>query len=611
MSKADPADTARTNPASTEAVEKSFVAALQHHVQTKLNDRLSEERKLELYGTYKQASQGPCTYERPNEATVQPAILAKWKAWRDVSWMTREQAAVQYIVLVGRFDPAWTPPFPIDPAHVGLGPDGKPSSRATGTESAPKASAPSAAEEPASAAVPSPRKVPDEALFSGVLEGVLYKQRDFMNGWRPRHFRLEDQMLHYYLDANDPTPRKSLLVANCTITPLPDMINTSPTDGEQRATFYTFVISHPESSKQYKLAATSAIARNRWIDALTAAAEQEQSIFAVASERSSSFAGGDVRGTTAGAAGPIGDLGAASDADGPYGERIETAMRKVIDEAMSRTGFDSLGTKNDVQGFRKTLRGGLPCVLGEGVIEASVPATLESLLDLNLKLEYDAQFGSGRRVRVLNPHTYIDHLKFKPTWPTSARDLVVVTSWRRVQLPPVSGQGPNRPAIVMVAFSVPAVGESTQPQPSFVRAELMLSGWILRAGPGGKGTHCNYLVSMDLKGSLPRALMISEHAFLIAALRNAMESRGIDNTDTEGSMDNEQLEARTAKHAVELATTDPGETRPSNALPPAPALSSAPGSETAPAASAGLSAVVEEEVVGSDGADGVDGIVGH
>lgn len=564
------------------AVSESFEAAVNHHIGTQLNDRVTAEQRNELYGTYKQATQGPCTYERPDDKVTSEAIRDKWKAWKAVSWMTQEQAIYKYIELLQQIDPSWKCPHQLDFSSVGT--------NGTTPSNRPPANGPASAPDvpPASSPSGGAREPP---LFSGVLEGVLYKERDYMKTWRPRHFRLEDQMLHYYLDANDPAPRKSLLLANCTITPLPDMVNTSTGDGDpQKNTFFAFMISHPENSKSYKLAATSAVARNRWVEALTAAAESEQMMFSAGSREMR----GESRGSSFSSTVDMGGISGMADEslveggsmEGPLGRKIEAAVRRLL-ELSNSTHFDAIGVKNDVQGFLMPgSRGSCSTARSEGVIPLSVATILEKLLVVDFRGAYDQRYDMGFRAKVMDTHNFVDYIKFKAVWPTSPRDLLYVVHWRCLDLPPLSGNGPKTPAVVLVSFSSPPVSEETAPTKDTVRAEIPLAGWIFRQGTGGHGTHCTYVAQIDLKGSLPRVVLnnvATINAYTVADLRKALEST---KGDPNMPIDNAELEKIAEKEVCVTA-------KPVEAESAAP-LASATTVETATATLAAGTAKAEQ-----------------
>lgn len=62
-----------------------------------------DNTKLELYGLYKVATEGPCTAPRPKSFLgVRTKETAKWDAWNSKSHLTAEDAKTKYVRLVNR-----------------------------------------------------------------------------------------------------------------------------------------------------------------------------------------------------------------------------------------------------------------------------------------------------------------------------------------------------------------------------------------------------------------------------------------------------------------------------------------------------------------------------
>ena len=92
--------------------------------------------------------------------------------------------------------------------------------------------------------------------------GVLYKERDFLSGRRPRLFVLDSQLLHYYINPTDPAPRRTIFLLGCKIAP--ESVEEAA-DGKK---YYPFVVSHKRSAMEYRLSATSETAREEWVTKL-------------------------------------------------------------------------------------------------------------------------------------------------------------------------------------------------------------------------------------------------------------------------------------------------------------------------------------------------------
>jgi hypothetical protein len=81
-------------------------------------------------------------------------------------------------------------------------------------------------------------------------QGTLFKQRDLFKGWRPRHFVLQDNFLHYYLEPDDAVPRNTLDLTGCSVTTTKSVF----VDGVE---YFPFIITHPKSKAPYHLSSDS------------------------------------------------------------------------------------------------------------------------------------------------------------------------------------------------------------------------------------------------------------------------------------------------------------------------------------------------------------------
>ncbi|CAM9241459.1 unnamed protein product [Hapterophycus canaliculatus] len=57
-------------------------------------DKLSNDRKLKLYGLFKQINIGDCNTSRPG--MLDPKGKAKWDSWKGVEGKSKEDAANEY-----------------------------------------------------------------------------------------------------------------------------------------------------------------------------------------------------------------------------------------------------------------------------------------------------------------------------------------------------------------------------------------------------------------------------------------------------------------------------------------------------------------------------------
>lgn len=77
--------------------EQDAFAEAQERVK-KLSRRPSNQQLLQLYGLFKQATQGDATGSRPG--MLDPVGRAKWDAWAACQGTSREEAKRRYVSLV-------------------------------------------------------------------------------------------------------------------------------------------------------------------------------------------------------------------------------------------------------------------------------------------------------------------------------------------------------------------------------------------------------------------------------------------------------------------------------------------------------------------------------
>lgn len=74
------------------------------HVMGKANIYDSKDL-LELYGLYKQATEGVCNTPRPT--VLQLKARSKWNAWHDLGEMSQKDAQLAYVNKLNKLDPNW------------------------------------------------------------------------------------------------------------------------------------------------------------------------------------------------------------------------------------------------------------------------------------------------------------------------------------------------------------------------------------------------------------------------------------------------------------------------------------------------------------------------
>lgn len=79
---------------------------------------------------------------------------------------------------------------------------------------------------------------------------------------------LQDKLLQYYLNEEDPVARGQLLLDGCRVQPLRDGQTYSVKRDGESVPLFPFSITHPDSSQAYHLATTSEQETDEWMRAL-------------------------------------------------------------------------------------------------------------------------------------------------------------------------------------------------------------------------------------------------------------------------------------------------------------------------------------------------------
>jgi len=385
-------------------------------------------------------------------------------------------------------------------------------------------------------------------------QGTLFKQRDVFNGWRARKFVLQGTQLSYFMEEGDKEPKKVLEVSGSTISPQkPIMV--------ESVEYFPFMIICSASqvaagAKSYTLASDNRKATEEWIALLKVAATTPSTagmgyptpgkVPAADSDVWDPAAGAELDEPTAGresaankggasyggAASSLNDLrsgaaayndsnfGADANITGPiippvnptvtlreippkYLSRVEKAVSllllacKPVDDSPT-SNWEIMFEKDGLTAYRRP--GKLIYVRGDAVLPFSLLSIFDLIVDSSRAGELNPQIISARKPRTFSPNTAVQHLKFKPMWPTAPRDMVNITHWR--MLP--DGR------VVIVSFADAGHDDICPVEAGSVRAELVLGGYVLTPCPSGildsRTTKVTYVVSSDLKGSIPQAI---------------------------------------------------------------------------------------------------------
>jgi len=352
--------------------------------------------------------------------------------------------------------------------------------------------------------------------------GVLYKTRDYLAGRRPRLFVLDSQLLHYYINPDDPAPKHTIFLLGCEVKCL------EKEEGDSGRFFFPFEVSHVKSAKAWKLAATTEVGREEWVEKL-----KEASKLSVKTPEAEGGENDVVNGVGEGAGqakadnsymldtpdrdrGDNGDGGHGNgygndahfdDTNLPdhlknvplkYHENVDKAVDTILD-LVNSDGWQPLFEKKGI--VARTKPGKLVTVRGDGVMKHHPKLVFKTLTNIKEKEKYDNQLEVGRVVQSFNDYTGCDYLHFKPVWPTSTRDFCNVGTWKVVE-----GKG-GKKCIVISAFE----GYEVPKVKGFVRGSCVIAGWIIRPivdeASGELHSKVTIVVSTDLKGNLPTSIV--------------------------------------------------------------------------------------------------------
>jgi hypothetical protein len=403
-------------------------------------------------------------------------LTSKWQAWQAMRGKSREQAINEFLTEYDRWEAG---------GNAGILPS-------TSSQQQPRPSlAPSNSglANAVSLGAPASTKRGSVLTIQGVIkEGTLYKQRDVFKGWRPRKFVLQEGFLHYYLEPEDVSPRRSMDIAGCKV-----IAEKSGKFGENDLELFPFVISHIKASKVYTLAADSKAEADDWIAKISAAAQATEG------------AGpGQVVGHTSLMDTPSGDPNnrcRAYNAEQalantpkqflPKLERAVTALVESVDP--TAPNWEPMFEKQGI--IAKKRSGDVVCVRGDGNVPFALPDVLSVIVNPAHLTDVDAQLQSARLLKSFSNSCGVHHLKYKAVWPAQPRDIVCLYHWRLL----------NDSRVVCLSFSE-KFDDLCGPEEGSVRAELILGGYVLTPLNSNE-TLVQYVVQIDMKVNMASGML--------------------------------------------------------------------------------------------------------
>jgi hypothetical protein len=159
--------------------------------------------------------------------------------------------------------------------------------------------------------------------------------------------------------------------------------------------------------------------------------------------------------------------------------------------------------------------GGLKCIKGEGMINYSPQEVYEYLSREGVQKDYDDQFAEGGTIEELSMKVKYLFSRFKGVFMVSGRDFCFLG---------ITVHFPDGRIIIAVSS---AEHKDCPPVKKYVRAELIIGGWILTPDSDDENkTFAQYISQSDLKGNIPKKIVNSvseKQGLLVHKVNDAMK----------------------------------------------------------------------------------------
>ena len=174
-----------------------------------------------------------------------------------------------------------------------------------------------------------------------------------------------------------------------------------------------------------------------------------------------------------------------------YLAKIETTAEKLLEYGSNAAeSWDVMFEKPGVLATRKTGNSRAICVRGETLMPYTIPEIYAMTSTSKGRKSLDSQLEIYNRLKWFSRNTGVEYLRFKPVWPTAARDFCNLTHWRLL----------DDGTFLTFGYSTP-FPDLCPEEDGVVRADLILGGYVMRPVVGG--TQIFIVVQSDLGGSLP------------------------------------------------------------------------------------------------------------
>lgn len=195
------------------------------------------------------------------------------------------------------------------------------------------------------------------------------------------------------------------------------------------------------------------------------------------------------------------------------GLRVENLLSNTLDELFTLAhsdNWESLGNKNNVAGFQKSIGESVNVIKAVGIINFRPEEVASFIMDNSYK--WDETLEESKVLHQLRDDLLVMYERYKCPWPVSNRDFVY-------GLKVVSRD--DGVFILVKSIDVPSPVIK-----GVVRGEIIISGYLLKRSENGN-TECTYLVCIDPKGSIPKMIVRQinkDQVSNISAIRDFMTS---------------------------------------------------------------------------------------
>eukprot|EP00698_Gefionella_okellyi_P019692 TRINITY_DN6074_c0_g2_i1.p1 TRINITY_DN6074_c0_g2~~TRINITY_DN6074_c0_g2_i1.p1 ORF type:complete len:448 (+),score=75.17 TRINITY_DN6074_c0_g2_i1:29-1345(+) len=252
---------------------------------------------------------------------------------------------------------------------------------------------------------------------------------------------------------------------------------------------------------------------------------------------------------------------------------LSVRANDIVKEAkafLSKTGWSRVGEKEDVNISNMEIQGeSAKLMRGEAILDFPVAAVIKVLQNLTDRPKWDLQMKEGRFIQSIDPdrNMFVVHIDFLPRWPTTARDMVILTVRH------VDEDG----SVFLCAKSIEH--PSVPVRSSHVRANCKVSAFKLNS-INDKQTKASYVSLVDPGGWIPASLtakLAEGQALRVANVRKFMETRAAEFRAMTSEKLAETVPAQSALPAISPAIV------PTTAVTlPAPSSVAAPATSAAP-----------------------------